>query len=105
MHDNKLAQYGFRAWIGLQTKVPIESKPLEPLGGSLTHLMDFKLYLVNIITSPYLSDVNQQKEIQEKSSNTRNQLELHMQSSFECITKTELVYPQNRDKNWGKLDF
>ena len=91
MHDNKLAQYGFRAWIGLQTKVPIESKPLEPLGGSLTHLMDFKLYLVNIITSPYLSDVNQQKEIQRKLSKPRNPLELLMHDSFEYHTKMELV--------------
>ena len=87
MHDIKLAHNSLRAQIGLQTKVPIESKPLEPLGGSLTQFMDLRLYLVNKNTSPYLSDVNQKQEFQNLCSNSKIPQNFNMQDSLSTTPK------------------
>ena len=91
MHDLELAHHSHRAWIGLQTKVPIQTKPLEPLGGSLTQLMKFKLYLVNIITSPYLSDVFQTRIDKKMAPQLLDQLQMPHAEHFEYHTKMELV--------------
>ena len=91
MQHIELAQNNFRVQVGLQTNFPIQTKPLEPLGGSLIKCMQFKLYLVNRELPPYLLDVNQQR-LYPKFSFQVESPKLHTETEqFQQSTKIELV--------------